>query len=83
MQLLVLMFNILKGLWKLYTPGPSFTLFVCRSDVDSNATQIEPRVVECNAKIAVALSVMYEGFRPCIDDGSEINLIHSVMYNCG
>ncbi|RDX64763.1 Increased DNA methylation 1, partial [Mucuna pruriens] len=57
--------------------------FICRSDVGSNTSQIEPLMVECNAKLGVALSIMHEGFMPCIDHSSGVDLIRSVLYNCG
>ncbi|KAL2320965.1 hypothetical protein Fmac_029934 [Flemingia macrophylla] len=57
--------------------------FICRSYVDSNAAQIDPRVIECNSKLGVALSVMNECFFPCIDGKSRINLMRSVIYNSG
>ncbi|XP_014520790.1 uncharacterized protein LOC106777642 [Vigna radiata var. radiata] len=63
--------------------GFSWSL-IHRTDEDSDAAcrGITQRV-ECNSKLAIALTVMNECFLPVIDRRSGINLIRNILYNSG
>lgn len=57
--------------------------FIRRSDAGFDASQTKPRMIECNSKLAVALSIMNECFMPFIDHRSGTNLFRSILYSCG
>ncbi|KAK7285328.1 hypothetical protein RJT34_20096 [Clitoria ternatea] len=57
--------------------------FIRRAAIGSNALQIEPHVIECNSKLAVAMSIMNDCFKPFADSRSGINMMNSVVYNRG
>lgn len=57
--------------------------FIRRSDVGCDLSLTNPQLVECNSKLAVALSIMNECFMPYTDHRSGTNLLRSILYNCG
>ncbi|KAJ1400511.1 GNAT domain [Sesbania bispinosa] len=57
--------------------------FIRRSNINYHDNQIKPQVVECNSKLAIALSIFDECFEPSIDYKCKINMMQSMIYGCG
>ncbi|KAF7837295.1 Increased DNA methylation 1 isoform A [Senna tora] len=63
--------------------GFSWSLIHRTDEEYEAATRGISQRVECNSKLAVALTVMDECFLPVVDRRSGISLIHNVLYNSG
>ncbi|PKA59750.1 chromodomain-helicase-DNA-binding protein 4 [Apostasia shenzhenica] len=72
----------LTGVKKELDAGFSWSLIQRFEDPSKSPSRLAQRV-ESNSKIAVAYAIMDECFVPITDQRSGINLIHSVVYNCG
>ncbi|XP_020213807.1 increased DNA methylation 1-like [Cajanus cajan] len=71
-------------LGKKYAIEDGFTWsLIRRSDVDSNTSQVEPGKVESNCKLGVAYSVLKDCFSVHTDEISGVNMMRSILYNCG
>ncbi|XP_050363762.1 uncharacterized protein LOC126782545 isoform X2 [Argentina anserina] len=63
-----------------------FTLTLLRRyDLGDTPQKVDcsSKLIECNAKLAVAFLIMDECFLPMVDHRSGVNLIHNILYNRG
>ncbi|XP_022999946.1 increased DNA methylation 1-like [Cucurbita maxima] len=63
--------------------GFSWSLVRRTSEDSDSSHRGHSQRIECNSKLAVALTVMDECFLSIVDRRSGINLIHNVLYNIG
>ncbi|XP_038972974.1 increased DNA methylation 1-like, partial [Phoenix dactylifera] len=61
--------------------GDGYSWTILRCNHEFNSTQKIALMAECNAKLAIALSIMEECFLPMVDPRTGIDMIPHVLYN--